>query len=178
MTALFLRLIPLIIAVVTAASASWMIQGWRYGAQIESIQRANADTLAQISHAATRQLQSQLELHQEQTQKITQLDQQHYEALKDVQANNLQLAADLAATRQRLSVRVLGCSAGHLPATANAASMDDGAQRAELYPQDAAALAAVTADADRCAVKLSGLQAYVCSVQPSSAGCRTRELKP
>jgi hypothetical protein len=162
---------PLIMAAVVAAFATWMIQGWRYGAQIEFIQRVNADTLAEISRAATHQLQAQVELREDQTHKVTQLDQQHYEELKHVQQNTVRLAADLAATRQRLSVRVRSCSSSHVSAAASTTGLDDGAQRAELYSEDAAALANITGDADRCAVKLTGLQAYVCSIKLDSPGC-------
>jgi hypothetical protein len=171
MITLIWRSMPLIIAAVGAATAAWMIQEWRYGAQIASIQRVHADTLAQISRTATQQLQAQLELHQDQTNKVTQLDQKHYVELKNVQENTVRLAADLAATRQRLSVRVHSCSSSHMSTAAGAPRVDDGAQRAELYSEDAATLASITGDADRCAVKLTGLQAYVCSIKPDSPGC-------
>lgn len=171
MITLMLRFMPLIIAAVITAFITWTIQGWRYGAQIESIQRVNADTLAEISRAATHQLQAQLELHQDQTNKVAQLDQTHYEELKHVQENSVRLATDLAATRQRLSVRVHHCSAGNVSAASRSTGVDDGAERAELYPEDAAALANITGEADRCAVKLTGLQAYVCSFKPDLAGC-------
>ncbi|MDI2145889.1 lysis protein [Pseudomonas sp. ITA] len=171
MITLFFRLMPFIIAVSVSAFATWMIQDWRYNAKIDSIERINSDTMAEISRAAAHQLQAQLEIHQEQTHKITQLDQQHYEELKHVQETSAHLAADLAATHQRLSVRVRSCATSHVPAAANASRVDDGTQRAELYPEDAAALATITGDADRCAVKLTGLQAYVCSITPDSAGC-------
>jgi hypothetical protein len=166
-----LKLVPLIIATVIAAGAAWMTQGWRYGTEIESIQRVHADTMGEISRVAAQQLETQMDRHKKQANEITLLDQRHYQELQDAQQNSVRLSADLAASHQRLSVRVQHCSSGHLPATASPPSLDDGTQRAELYPQDAAALATITADADRCAVKLSGLQGYVCAIKPDAPGC-------
>ena len=171
MIALILRFIPLIIASVIAAGSAWMIQGWRYGAEIETIQRVHADTMAEISRVAARQLQAQMDRHKEQVNEIILLDQRHYQELQDAQQNSARLSADLAASHQRLSVRVQRCSSSHLPATASTPSLDDGAQRAELYPEDAAALATITGDADRCAVKLSGLQGYICAINTDVPGC-------
>ncbi len=172
MIALILRFTPLIIGAVIAAGAAWTIQGWRLGAEIETLQRVHADTLAEISRVAARQFQAQIDRHKEQSSEIALLDQRHYQELQDAQQNSVRLSADLAATRQRLSVRVQRCSASHLPAIASTASLDDGAQRAELYPEDAAALATITGDADHCAVKLSGLQDYVCAIKSDAPGCK------
>ena len=74
MIALILRFIPLIIASVIAAGSAWMIQGWRYGAEIETIQRVHADTMAEISRVAARQLQAQMDRHKEQVNEIILLD--------------------------------------------------------------------------------------------------------
>ena len=112
-----LKLVPLIIATVIAAGAAWMTQGWRYDTEIESIQRAHADTMAEISRVAAQQLQTQMDRHKKQSKEITLLDLRHYQELQDAQQNSVRLSADLAASHQRLSVRVQRCSSSHLPAT-------------------------------------------------------------
>lgn len=91
-------------------------------------------------------------------------DAKHYQELTDVQTENDRLSADLRATRQRLSVRTAArCPAG-VPAAASTGRLDDAAERADIHPEDAAAIVRITGDADRCAVKLTALQEWARSV--------------
>lgn len=87
-------------------------------------------------------------------------DAAHYQELTDARQDNDRLSADLRATRQRLSVRTAGrCPAG-VPAAAGAGRLDHAAERADIHPEDAAAIVRITGDADACAVKLTALQEW------------------
>lgn len=97
-------------------------------------------------------------------ERLADQDAAHYQELTDVRKENDRLSADLLATRQRLSVRTAArCPAG-VPAAAGAGSVDDAAERADIHPEDAAAIVRITGDADRCAVKLTALQEWARSV--------------
>lgn len=161
MNALQVRLLVLVIAGAMAAAAGALVNGWRWEAKLATANQVHADTLAEIDRATARQLQAQLELQAGLQRRLELTEQQHYQELAHAQENTDRLRADLAGDRQRLLVKVRSpASCGGVPAASGAAGMDDGAQYAELHPATAADLAALTGDADRCAVKLQGLQAW------------------
>lgn len=162
MNALQVRLLVLVIAGAMAAAAGALVNGWRWEAKLATANQVHADTLVEIDRATARQLQAQLEQQAGLQRRLELTEQQHYQELAHAQENTDRLRADLAADRQRLLVKVRGspgCSG--VPAATGAAVMDDGAQYAELHPATAADLAALAGDADRCAVRLKGLQAWV-----------------
>ncbi|WCD79130.1 lysis system i-spanin subunit Rz [Pseudomonas sp. TUM22785] len=162
MTAQQVRLLVLVAAFAMAAAAGALVNGWRWEAKLAAANQVHADTLAEIDRTTARQLQAQQE-HQADLQRRLELtEQQHYQELAHAQENTDRLRADLAADRQRLLVKVRSpASCSGVPATPSAAGVDNGAQYAELHPATAADLAALAGDADSCAVRLKGLQAWV-----------------
>jgi hypothetical protein len=145
-----------------ASACAWQWQANAYGARLAEQDALHSDALAEIARASARLLQAQQDKRQALEQRLSLLDAQHYQELTHAQQTTDRLTADLAAARQRLSVRTTGHASGSgVPAAAVAAGLDDGAERADIHPEDARAIAAIIGDADRCAVKLSALQGWV-----------------
>jgi hypothetical protein len=160
--ALQVRLLVLVIAGAMAAAAGALVNGWRWEAKLATANQVHADTLAEIDRATARHLQAQLEQQADLQRRLELTEQQHYQELAHAQENTDRLRADLAADRQRLLVKVRNpASCGGVPTASGSSGVDDGAQYAELHPATAADLAALAGDADRCAVRLKGLQAWV-----------------
>lgn len=88
-------------------------------------------------------------------------DQQRYGELRHAQQEIERLSAAVADGSRRLSVRAnCPASAGSVSASTGAGRLDDGAQRADIYEEDARRIVAITGDADACAVKLTALQEW------------------
>ncbi|CAN7657362.1 lysis system i-spanin subunit Rz [Aquipseudomonas alcaligenes] len=164
MTALQIRLLVLVLvgACAMAATTGALVNGWRWEAKLAAANQVHADTLAEIDRTTARKLQAQQERQANLQRRLELTEQQHYQELAHAQENTDQLRADLAADRQRLLVKVRSpASCYGVPTATGAAGVDDGAQYAELHPATAADLAALAGDADSCAVRLKGLQAWV-----------------
>lgn len=162
MTAQQVRLLAFVVAGAIAAGAGALVNGWRWEARLATANQVHANTLAEIDRATARKLQAQQEQQADLQRRLELTEQQHYQELAHAQENTDRLRADLAADRQRLLVKVRGpASCSGVPAAHGAAGVDDGARYAELHPTTASDLAALAGDADRCAVRLKGLQAWV-----------------
>lgn len=145
-----------------SAAGAWQWQANAYGARLAQQAALHSDTLGEIARASARLLQAQQERRQALETRLAALDGQHYQELTHAQQTTNRLTVDLAAARRRLSVRTTGhAHSNGVPASAGGARVDDGAERADIHPEDARAIAAITGDADRCAVKLTALQAWV-----------------
>lgn len=156
------RLALAALTLLLAAGAGALVNGWRWEARLATANQLHADTLAEIDRTTARKLQAQQEQQADLQRRLELTEQQHYQELAHAQENTDRLRADLAADRQRLLVKVRSpASCGGVPTASGASGVDDGAQYAELHPATAADLAALAGDADRCAVRLKGLQAWV-----------------
>jgi len=157
-----LRLVLAGVALLMAAAGGAVVNGWRWEAKLATANKVHADTLAEIDRTTARKLQAQQEQQADLQRRLELTEQQHYQELIHAQENADRLRADLAADRQRLLVKVRSpASCGGVPTATDAAGMDDGAQYAELHPATAADLVALAGDADRCAVRLNGLQKWL-----------------
>lgn len=150
-------------ALALAAWAGWQANGWRLGNQLATAEAAHQHTLGEIARAAASQLQAQQTQRQALEQRLAELDTTHQQEITHAQAAADQLAADLAAARRRLSVRINPATcASSLPATTPAPDLDDGAgARADLHPATAAGVVRVTGRADQCRARLTALQDWV-----------------
>lgn len=148
--------------IASGAAGGWNANGWRLKSQLERQGREHSAAMAEISRVSAQQLLAQQNQRQQLEAKLASIDQQHYQELQNAQTITDSLTADLAAARQRMSVRTTraACSGG-VPGASGPARLDDGAERADIHPEDAAAIARITGDADRCAVKLGALQEWV-----------------
>lgn len=179
MTALQVRLLVLVIAAALSAAAGALVNGWRWEAKLAAANQVHADALAEIDRATARKLQAHQEQQADLQRRLELTEQQHYQELSHAQENTDRLRADLAADRQRLLVKVRGSSGcSGMPAATGSAGVDDGASYAELHPTTASDLAALAGDADRCAVRLKGLQAWVREVHGNSHGPKAVSAKP
>ena len=173
------RLVLAVLALLLAAGAGALVNGWRWEAKLATANQVHADTLSEIDRATARTLQAQQEQQADLLRRLELTEQQHYQELVHAQENTDQLRADLAADRQRLLVKVRSpASCNGMPAATGAAGVDDGARYAELHSTTAADLAALAGDADRCAVRLKGLQAWVREVHGNSHGPKAVSAKP
>ena len=147
------------ILLVLAATGTAKVQAWRYEQQLADLRSAHAAQLQLIAQASERAIRAQGQARLQLETQLDLLDTQRYGELRNAQTNNDRLAADLAAAGQRLSVRTTAarCPA-QLPATPGGASLDDGADRADIHPAVAGRLVRLMGEADECAIKLTGLQ--------------------
>ena len=157
--------IALVIALVGAGfSVGWQWQAAEGAAALDRAQRLHADTLGEISRAAAGQLQRQQQRTTQLQHQLTQLDSKHHSEMTSVQSENTQLVVDLAAANKRLSVRTTtgpAASGSGVLAGTTPAGLDNGSgTRADIHPATAANLVRVTARADECRAKLTGLQAW------------------
>jgi hypothetical protein len=152
-----------------SAAGAWQWQANAYGKQLADQRTLHSDTLGEIARASARMLQAQQDKRQALERRLSLLDTQRYQELTHAQQNADRLSADLAAARQRLSVRTAGLASGNgVPAGTSGAGLDDGTERADIHPEDAGRIAAITGDADRCAVKLSALQEWAREILPKT----------
>lgn len=141
------------------------LQGWRLGAELAEQGEQHSSQLQRIADTNAAALAAQQQARQHLEQQLAAIDTQRYQELTNAQDHTDRLAADLAATRQRLRVRIDPASCPGLPAATGAAGLDDGAgARADLHPADAAALVRVTGRADECRARLTALQEWARSV--------------
>ncbi len=142
-------------------AAGWQWQAAKGAAALATADSLHAHALGEITRAAAGQLQRQQQRANELQQQLNELDNKHYAEMTDAQQNNNQLAADLAAANQRLSVRITNPAAGTggVPGGAAATGLGNGAgARADIHPATAASLIRVTARADECHSRLTALQ--------------------
>lgn len=100
-------------------------------------------------------------------QQLSAIDTQHYGELIHAQDTINRLTDKLSVAERRLSVRTVQATAsGPLRTGTEPTRLDDGTgERRVIHPEDAAAIVRVTGQADRCRVKLTGLQAWVQSLR-------------
>ena len=147
------------------ASLGWLANGWRLGAELSTQRAKHAAELQQLAETSAAALASQQQARQRLEQQLATIDTQRYQELTHAQQNTDRLAADLAAARQRLRVRIDPASCGGVSAGTGAAGLDDGAgARADLHPAVAAGVVRVTGRADECRARLTALQEWAKAV--------------
>ncbi|ROZ81515.1 hypothetical protein EF096_13860 [Pseudomonas neustonica] len=142
-------------------AAGWQWQAAKGAAALATADSLHAHALGEITRAAAGQLQRQQQRANELQQQLSELDNKHYAEMTDVQQDNNQLAVELAAAEQRLSVRITNpaAGAGGVPSSGAATGVDNGAgARADIHPAIAASLVRVTSRADECRSRLTALQ--------------------
>jgi len=135
-----------------SATGAWKWQANSYERQISEIRGGHAE-----ANAATIRKHQAERLGLE--KRLAANDQQRYGELRHAQQEIDRLSAAVADGSRRLSVRA-SCPAVGVPGTASAGSLDDGTQRADIHPEDAGRIVAITGDANACAVKLTALQEW------------------
>lgn len=126
---------------------------------------ADRDGLQQdLSQAVTRteELQSMLRTQRELNADLEELDRKHTEDLSHAQAENTQLAADVAAGKRRLRIQA-NCPGTGVPDPTGTAGVDDG-EAAELTPAAQQDYFALRGQLTRTESALAGLQEYVTTV--------------
>ncbi len=166
-----LRLAAYALACALLFGAGWLANGWRLTAQLEHQERLHSDTLAEFARASTLQMEDQHAKRRQLETQLADIDHRHYQELQHAQTITDSLTADLAAARQRMSVRTTGTTCrSAVPATAGATGVDDGVGAlAELHPATAAGVVRVTGRADQCRARLTALQAWALAVSRTPA---------
>ncbi|AQZ96622.1 lysis system i-spanin subunit Rz [Halopseudomonas phragmitis] len=152
-----------LLGLIVGGIAAWYWQDNRWSARLSRVDAVHSDTLAEIARVAAGQVQLEQEKRAELERQRRLIDEHYFKEYTDVTSINAELVADLAAARQRLSVRAAGAICpGGVPPAAGAPGMDDGAgARADLHPAVAAGVVGVTGRADECRVRLGALQEWV-----------------
>ncbi|MDB6446160.1 Bacteriophage Rz lysis protein [Pseudomonas sp. NFACC32-1] len=158
--------IVLLLALLAAgpATLAWRLQDWRYGRQLAQMAQSQAETLSQLSQAATAQQKAEQEKRLALEQQLSASEHTHYRALSDAQRDQDRLRDRLATADVRLSVLLdahdasPGCA---VPAATGSGGMDHGPLRARLDPTHAQRIIAITDEGDRGLIALRACQAYV-----------------
>lgn len=156
---------PYLIALLTGLAVGWWLTENHWQARYSEQQAEHAQTLGRIGDHAAEQLRQRQQEADELRQRQSAIDAEHHSELEKIRNENASTITDLERDNQRLSVR-LATRPDRVPAAGAAACMDDGAgARADIHPEDAADIVRVTADADQCRAKLTGLQAWIAAQQ-------------
>jgi prophage endopeptidase len=123
-----------VLVAVASAWMVWLVQGWRYSAQISSLNAQHDRALADAANAAKAQQDKLTAERDDLAQRWAKSESDLYGKLRDAETKNDQLRADVDAGTQRLRVRAT-CPkpADHVPQTGTGAGLDDGTA-AELDP--------------------------------------------
>lgn len=159
------KLITAGVALALAFGAGMVVRGWWATAIISELNAEHAGYREAISREYAKNLVVLAGGQKALQQRLSALDQQRYGELRHAQQEIERLSAAVADGSRRLSVRAsYPASAGNVSAAAGAGRVDDGGQRADIHPEDAGRIVAITGDADACAVKLAALQEWVLEV--------------
>lgn len=142
-----------------STAGAWQWQANSYGKQLTDQAKAHETFLRKVAEANAAVILKQQAERRTLEVRLDTLDQQRYGELRHAQQENDRLSATVADGSRRLSVRAsCPAAASGLSSATGAGSLDDGAQRADIHPEDAGRIVAITGDADACAVKLTALQ--------------------
>ena len=156
---------PILLATLFGTVFGWALNGWRLGAELSTQGADHAAELRRLADTNATALAAQQQASQRLAQQLAVLDQQRYQELTHAQESTDRLAADLAAARQRLRVRIDPASSPGLSAATGATGLDDGAgARADLHPAVAEGVVRVTGRADQCRARLTALQEWAKTV--------------
>ncbi|MCM2317868.1 MAG: lysis protein [Pseudomonas sp.] len=151
-----------LLALLVGIAIGWEVNGWRMGVELSDLRADHAQQLERNAAAQAAAIAEQQQIRAQLVQQLAAIDQQRYQELTHAQTTTDALAADLAAARQRLRVRIDPASCPSLSAATGAAGLDDGAgARADLHPAVAAGVVRVTGRADQCRARLTALQEWV-----------------
>ncbi|WP_256735621.1 lysis protein [Pseudomonas sp. dw_612] len=164
MSAILIRFLPYIAALLIGAASAWMWQANSYEAIIATNEASHQADLTRIANAGAAQARQALEKQQAAEQALATLDQKAQKEKSDALAQNEKLRSDVASGARRL--RIAGscrASGGDLPGTASTTSLGN-AGTVELSPAAGSTVLATRAGiiADQAALK--ALQAYVTNV--------------
>jgi hypothetical protein len=153
----------LVLTAVIFAAGFGLAWSWRSAqadADLASLSLDHERERGEISQAVAAELQRRAKDRQELQAQYDGIDQQRYGELRHAQDVIDKLAGDLAATKRRMFAPIVGsgCTSSSVRAGASGAGVDDAAGYAELRPEAAADLTRLAADANACAIALTGLQ--------------------
>ena len=146
-----------------SAMATWQVQGWRYGRQLEEQARLQAERLNQQTLAAAVQQHAEQAKRLALEQRLSASEQTHYRALSDAQRDQGRLRDRLATADLRLSVLLdatESASGGTVSAPTATGGVVHGATRAQLDPAHAQRIIGITDAGDQGLIALAACQAY------------------
>ncbi|BAP44782.1 putative uncharacterized protein [Pseudomonas sp. StFLB209] len=155
--------VAITLIITASATATWQIQDWRYGQQLQTIARRQADTLAKQANTALDQQRKSQQQRLQLERQIQAQDDIHYKELTDANTRQARLRDRLATADLRLSV-LLNTTPNQpagVPTTPRTPELAHAAPRAELDPAHAQRIIGITEDGDRGLRALAACQAYV-----------------
>ncbi|CRM89201.1 Bacteriophage lysis protein [Pseudomonas sp. 22 E 5] len=146
-----------------SAAFAWTAQGWRYGQQLERQARLHAETLGELSRAATAHQRNEQDKRLALEQRLQHKDEIHYKELTDEQTKQARLRDRLATADLRLSVIIAATdatSSWSVPTTTATGRVVHGPTRAQLDPAHAQRIIGITDAGDRGLIALQACQKY------------------
>lgn len=164
-----LMAVGLVVAVLLGGvvSATWTVQDWRYGLQLEQQARVHSDTLTEIALASAALQRTEQDKRLALEQRLQSSDQAHYGQLTHAQTLQARLRDRLATADLRLSVLLDAtnpASGYSVPATTATGGVVHGTTRAQLDPAHAQRIVGITDAGDQGLIALAACQGYVWEV--------------
>ena len=162
MSAILLKILPYIAALLIGATCAWMWQANSYDKIIADSSASHQADLTNIANAATAQMRTEQGKRLATEQQLAFQDQQHAKELFDEQRKQAVIRDRLATSDLRLSVLLAEDSASgrNVPTTSGAVGVVHAARRAQLDPAHAQRIIAITDAGDQGLIALQACQAY------------------
>ncbi|MDP9708823.1 UNVERIFIED_ORG: hypothetical protein J2X80_000896 [Pseudomonas fluorescens] len=158
-----------VVLVLIGAGSAWLSRDWRYGKQLAEQARLHAETLNQLTMAATTAQQAEQDKRLALKKRLAASDKTHSEKMTNARKAQALLRERLATSDLRLSVLIDAGSAGgcSVSATVVTGGVDHAAVRAQLDPAHAQRIVATTGEGDRGLIALQACQAYIRALAPA-----------
>lgn len=151
-----------LLLVLLSVGATWQVQDWRYGLQLEQQAGLHQDDLTAIGNAAAAQVRADQDQRRALEQRLAATDQSHYQELSNARTLQARLRDRLATADLRLSVLLAPPAAGGHPVStaAGAGGVVHGGARGELDRAAAQRIVAIAGAGDAGLIALAACQAY------------------
>ncbi len=150
-------LIACVAAVALSGAAGWTLQGWRMSGRVERLNAAHASALAVAERSRAEAEAKYRQAEKDAADRIASV----YDAYREVERNAENHAnnrlADIERSRQRLSVAARCAGGGQVPGAADDSGRADAQARADIDPEAAARIVAITDDGDAAIRQLNAL---------------------
>lgn len=156
-----LKAIGVIIVFFFGAAIGYGLRGLAADAEIGLLKASHAETLKEISDAAAKAAADALQRQEDLSNQIAAIDQNRTEEIERAKIELDKLRNDIAVGNRRLSVVARCPAAPVVPEDSGSPGVGNDTTRAELDPEAANRIIAITTDGDTAIRQLSACQDYV-----------------
>jgi prophage endopeptidase len=144
-------------AVALSGVAGWTLNGWRMSGQVERLNATHATAMAVAERSRTQAEAKYRQAEREAADRIASVYDAYREVERNAETEINNLRADIESGRQRLSVAARCPSGGQMPGAADDTGRADAQARADIDPEAAARIVAITDDGDAAIRQLNAL---------------------